>query len=62
MKPIVIALLLYLWIQPLMAQDTGSLFTGFRMLNIPGWDGMVKQDPFTDEWVTGFAMPRLVMT
>ena len=54
MRQIVITLLLYLWIQPLMAQDAGS-----RMLNIPGWTGVITQDPFTDEWVTGAAVAKV---
>ena len=39
---------------PATAQDNDAL-VGVQLLDIPGWDGLVKRDPFTDAWQTGFA-------
>ena len=39
----------------IVAAQNDALVVGWEALNIPGWQAMVKRDPFTDEYESGAA-------
>ena len=40
---------------PVAAEPQNDALVGWEALSIPGWQGMVKRDPFTDEYESGMA-------